>query len=390
MATAPPASRHIVRWIVVAIVAVLLALVVALAVHVHNLLQPDRFTALLENNLAGVGMKLRMQAPAEPTLFPHPGVQLQGFSLTNTGSDTPVLQASGATIVVPWRALLHGDVAIQRIDVNAPRVDLGELQALFAKLPRRAGPPRLPDIATGVQMRHGTLTRDGAPLLFDFSVSTGALAPGQEFQLEASARTATGRRVLATLATVPSSPHDGAIDFDALKLGITQVHGAVLQLAGRGSWRGGEDFSLHLQGNLRHRALAPPPSASATSGTPGSSAAAASAATADTVSDNVVLNVAPAQKQIPLTVALKLDGVDSHVDLSMQPTELGRWWSRLLAAKPGAPSPPLPLTGSARVQQLNLGWIKASGLSIDAGPDLAPASAPSSAPATASSTATAH
>src|SRR5574337_1040186 len=98
------------RRIAVVIAVVLVALAVAVVVYVHHLLQPQRFTALLENDLAAAGIRLDLDAPAEPALFPHPGVQLQGFSLTNIGSGTPVLQASGATIVVPWRALLHGDV----------------------------------------------------------------------------------------------------------------------------------------------------------------------------------------------------------------------------------------------------------------------------------------
>ncbi|MGH8216511.1 MAG: AsmA family protein, partial [Rhodanobacteraceae bacterium] len=127
------------RWIAIAVVVVLGALAVALAIYVHSLLQPQRFTSLLENDLAAVGLRLEMRAPAEPTLFPRPAVQLQGFTLTAIGSDTPILQAAGATIVVPWRALLHGEVAIERIDVNAPRMDLGELQSLFARLPRHAG-----------------------------------------------------------------------------------------------------------------------------------------------------------------------------------------------------------------------------------------------------------
>ena len=65
MSATAPSSRHPLRWIAVAITAVLVALVIAAAVYVHNLLQPDRFTALLENDLAAVGLKLRLQAPAD-------------------------------------------------------------------------------------------------------------------------------------------------------------------------------------------------------------------------------------------------------------------------------------------------------------------------------------
>ncbi|HJR13715.1 MAG TPA: AsmA family protein [Rhodanobacteraceae bacterium] len=370
------------RWIVLAIVAVLVALAIALAVHIHNLLQPERFTALLENDLAAVGLTLRLQAPAEPTLFPRPGVQLQGFSLTNVGSDRPVLQAAGATIVVPWRALMHGEIAIERVDVDAPHLGLDELESLLARLPHHAGPPRLPTIATGIHMSQGTLSRNGSPLLFDFSVETGALAPGQAFRLEAAARSATGRRFTSVLAMVPSAAHDGVIDFQSLRLYLAEQQGTALQLQGQGSWRGGEDLTMQLQGTLRHRALAPLVSAS--TGAPADSAPTAQppAPDAASVTDQIALNVEPARGRTPLTVSLKLDGDDAHADLRLQPTEFGRWWKRMLAAQPGQSPGSLPFTGKAEVQQLDFGWLKAKGLSIDAGPDLAPAgSATTAAPA---------
>lgn len=145
-------QRHRMRWIALAVGVVLLALLAALAIHVQALLQPQRFTDLLERELASVGIKLEMQAAAEPTLFPRPAVRMRGFSLTNAGSSTPFLQASSATIVVPWRALLHGEVAIERVEITAPRIDLGQLKTLLARLPQHAGPPRLPTIAAGVHM----------------------------------------------------------------------------------------------------------------------------------------------------------------------------------------------------------------------------------------------
>lgn len=390
MSASAPSSRHILRWIVLAILAVVIALLAALTIYVYTLLQPQRFTALLENDLAAAGLRLNMQTPAEPTLFPRPAVQLHGFSLTNAGSDTPVLQASGATIVVPWRALLRGEVAIERVDIEAPRMDLGELELLLARLPHHAGPPRLPIIATGVHMSQGTLTRNGSPLLFDFSVETGALTPGQAFQIDASARTSAGRRFVASLTTVPSASHNGVIDFDPLQLHLTEQPGMSLLLDGHGSWRGGEDLALQLQGNLRHRALATAP-ASTTAKVVASAQPAASAPAAQTgptVTDEVVLNILPARGHTPLMAALKLDGEDAHVDLRLQPTEFGSWWNRLLAATPGKPPGPLPFTGNAQVQKLDLGWFKATGLSIDAGPDLAPVSGASTAavPASAAST----
>jgi AsmA protein len=389
-ASAPP-SRHLLRWIVLAIVVVLGALVVALAIYVHSLLQPQRFTTLLENDLAAAGLALDMQAPAEPALFPRPAVQLHAFSLTNIGSDTPVLRARGATIVVPWRALLRGEVAIERIDIDAPRMDLGELESLLGRLPHRAGPPHLPTIATGIHMSRGTLTRNGAPLLFDLSLETGALSPGEPFRLDASAQSSSGRRYVGSLTTVPSAAHDGVIEFDPLQIHVKEQGGAALVLGGHGNWRGGEALALQLNGTFRHRAPAPA-AASTTAGAVADAGTAAGASTAravPTVTDRITLAVSPAQGSTPMTASLKLDGNDAHVDVRLHPTEFGDWWNRLLSATPAHPPGPLPLTGTAQVQQLDLGWLKATDLQIDAGPDLAPASGATIAPAPASTAAAA-
>lgn len=351
-------------------VAVLAALLVALAIHVHNLLQPERFTALLENDLAAVGLKLNMQAPAEPTLFPRPGVKLQGFSLTNVGSQTPVLQAAGATIVVPWRTLLRGDVAIERIDIDTPRLDIDQLESLLARLPRHAGPPRLPTVTAGIQMNGGILTRNGSPLLFDVAVATGALAPGQTFQLDVSARSASGHRFNATLATVPSTAHDGVIDFNPLHLSMGEQQGTTVNLAGRGSWRGGEAFAMHLEGTLQHRMLA------------ATTSAATSAPTDAVATDTLIVDVSPMQGNAPMTVALHLAGSAASADLKLQPTQFADWWKQVWATGTTQHPVPLPFAGKAEVQQLDIGWLQAKGLSIEADPAPAATSgASASAPA---------
>ncbi|MES2403181.1 MAG: AsmA family protein [Pseudomonadota bacterium] len=383
--------RHRMRWVALAIGVVVLALLVALAIHVQALLQPQRFTDLLERELASVGIKLDMQSAAEPTLFPRPAVRMQSFSLTNSGSATPFLQASGATIVVPWRALLRGEVAIERVEVEYPRIDLAELKALLLRLPSHKGPPRLPTIVAGVHMTQGTLTNGGAPLLFELSVDTGELVPGRPFRMDASARSGDGRQITGSLDTVPSSPHDGTIDFNPIRIAFGKQAGASLQLEGQGQWRGGEAVALQLHGDLHYPSLAPP---AASSSTPASGSTPASLPAprggAMTV-DKIALEVLPPSASTALGISVNIHGDNSRASFHLQPTEFGDWWQRLLAASPQHPPGPLPFTGEAEVQKLDLGWLKATGLSFNAGPDLKPAPAtsvvPAVSPATASSAA---
>jgi AsmA protein len=381
-------QRHRMRWVALGIGVVVLGLLVALAIHVQALLQPQRFTDLLERELASVGIKLDMQAAAEPTLFPRPAVHVRRFSLTNAGSSTPFLQARGATIVVPWRALLRGDVAIERVEVEGPRIDLGELKALLMRLPGHKGPPRLPTIAAGVHMTGGTLTNGGAPLLFELGVDTGELLPGRPFRMDASARSGDGREITASLDTVPSSPHAGTIDLDPIRIDLAKQGGFALQLEGQGQWQGGEAVALHLRGNLRYPSLAPPAASTSAPASGGSASASAPAPRSGAMSvDEIVLDVLPPSGKTPLGVAVNIQGNNSRASFRLQPTEFGKWWQRLLAASPEHSPGPLPFTGEAEVKKLDVGWLKATGLTLNAGPDLKPASSASTAPAAASSAA---
>jgi len=96
--------------------------------------------------------------------------------------------------------------------------------------------------------------------------------------------------------------------------------------------------------------------------------------------DKIALEVSPPSGKAPLGVAVDIHGDNSRASFHLQPTEFGNWWQRLLAASPEHPPGPLPFTGEADVQKLDLGWLKATGLSFNAGPDLKPASATSVAP----------
>src|SRR5690348_6656223 len=138
MSTRDSIARHPWRWIAAVVIVLVLLVALAGVLVVRSLLQPQRFTALLQSQLANSGLVLSVDKPASPALWPHPAVQLQGFRLSVAGASTPLLSASEARIVVPWRALLHRELAVERLEIENPRIDLDQLQTLLSRMPHRS------------------------------------------------------------------------------------------------------------------------------------------------------------------------------------------------------------------------------------------------------------
>ncbi|HET6913620.1 MAG TPA: hypothetical protein VFH71_09835 [Rhodanobacteraceae bacterium] len=356
------------RWIAAAVIVLVLALVLAGVLIVRSLLQPQRFTALLQSQLANAGLILSVDKPASPALWPHPAVQLQGFRLSVAGAATPLLSASEARIVVPWRALLHRELAVERLEIENPRIDLDQLQTLLSRMPHGAGAPTLPRIGAGIRIVNGTLVRADEPLLFDVNAETGPLMPGAPFHLDASARNGADRGGKLSLRMLPQH-QDGSLEFEQIDLKIGVEQGVQAHMAGDASWRGASDLAATLHGGF----TLPAHGSVAVASTPAPAASTASALPARSYA--LALRIQPAQGATPMTTALKLDGEGKHVDMSVQPTALLEWWNGVLATAPqGALAMP-PVSGSAQLDVADFGPLQMRGIKIEAGPQVMPLSA---------------
>lgn len=374
------------RTLACALLALLLIVALAGILIVRSLLQPQRFTALLQSQLANADLTLSAGKPAAPALWPHPAVRLQGFSLSNAGAAMPLLTATQARIVVPWRALLHRELLIERIEIDSPRIDLEQLQALLARLPQNAGAPQLPHIGTGVRISDGTLVRGDTPLLLDINAETGPLLPQTPFRLDLSALDNTGSAGALSLRTTPMRKVD-ALTFEHTGIGIaierspatdaTQMLRA--QLSGNALWRGGAAITAELSGTLTTpvpRALTSniaPPAAKSKTISASSTAKTAAALTASKPRIYAVtLAVQPARGFNPLTLGIKLDGADEHINAQVPPLALIDWWQRLIMLEPGATPTLPPLRGQAQISGIDIGDVHARDLRIEAGPDVMP------------------
>jgi len=339
---------------------VLAALGVAVLVTLYLLLQPDRFTAMLQSQARGAGLDLSLASPARPTLFPHPALELEGLTLTARGANAPILLAARGRLALPWRTIFGGPTAISQLEIDSPRVDLDALQAWLSALPPHpaSAPLQIPRIDTGVRITRGSLVSGDHLLLNQVTLDAGRLMPDQPFLLDLAARTADGTPLRWQLSATPRM-QGRALELDDIALHIT--HGSVLrlQLAGMARWDGAANASLQLHGTLEHQ---------------GSGSYAAS------------LTLTPANQLKPLLLTLKLDGENDHVDLRLPPLALAHWWSQIGSTTQAPQLTVPPGDGQIDVANLDIGGAHIEGLSIQAG-DAVPAPASSTGTAAPASTA---
>lgn len=337
------------RWLRISLLslAALVAVVIATAtISLYVMLQPSRFTALLQEQAADAGLQLNLASPASPTLFPRPALELQGLTLSAKGATMPILLAARGRLQLPWRALLGDETIISRLEIDSPRVDLDALQSWIAALPPRSdeAPPEIPRIDAGVRVTRGSVVRGNQLLLSDVSLDAGSLISGQPFPLSLSAKHADGTPLQLRLSATPRVKGD-TLQLNDIALHYSQDSALTLQLTGEARWHGAADASLNLAGKLDH---------------------------ADAGTYNTSLILTPANDIDPLLLAIKLDGPDNHADLRIPPIALMDWWSQLDHPQGPHLSVP-PGTGNAQIANLSIGDLNIEGLSIKTGVEPEPA-----------------
>lgn len=360
-ATAKPAVGRRLRLVLMTVAGLLLVGLIALLVTVYVLLQPQRFTAMLQAQAADAGLELNLASPASPTLFPRPALVLQGLTLNAKGPSMPILLAARGRLVLPWRTLFGGPTVISRLEIDAPRVDLQALQDWLASLPASStGAPSIPRIDAGVSITRGSLVSGNRVLLGDLSLEAGSLLSGQPFPLSVSAKDGSGTPLQLRLTATPRILGN-SLQMDNIALRLAEGSAMVLQLTGEARWHGAADAAARLGGKLDH---------------------------ADAGQYDVALVLTPANDRDPLLLALKLDGPGNHADLRLPPLAWMHWWSQL--TNPQGPQLSVP-PGSGHIEsaQIDLGGVHIEGLTLDAG-DAVPAAAASAAAASAAHPASAR
>ncbi len=330
-----------------------LAVMLAAVIAVYLLLQPERFTRMLQTQARNAGLELNLASPASPTLFPRPALDLDGITLNAEGAGVPILLAAHGQLALPWHTVLGGPTVISQLQIESPRVDLDALQDWLAALPAQPedAPPNIPRIDTGVSISRGSVVRGNEVLLGNVSLEAGSLISGQPFPLGLSAVTAAGTPLQLRLSATPRI-EGNALQLNNITLHLSQGSATTLALTGNAHWHGAADAAASLAGKLDQ---------------------------AGAGQYDISLLLTPADQSNPLLLALKLDGPANHADLRLPPLALVHWWSQL--GNPQGPQLSVPPgSGHAEIAKLEAGGISIEGLTIRAG-DAVPAPAATAAAA---------
>ena len=347
----PPSHR--VRLIALVLGGLLAAVALTVFAAVYLLLQPDRFTAMLQTQARAAGLDLRLASPASPSLFPRPALELQGITLSAEGGNAPILLAARGQLALPWQTLFGGPTVISQLQIDSPRVDLDALQEWMAALPTQPenAPPNIPRIDTGIEITRGSVVRGNEVLLDNLSLRAGSLISGQPFPLSVTA-TAAGEPWQLQLSATPRI-EGNTLQLNGISLHLSQAGKVTLVLNGSAHWHGAADAAASLAGKLDH---------------------------ADAGQYDISLVLTPADEDSPLLLALKLDGPGKHADLQLPPLALAHWWSQLGNPQDQQLTVP-PGSGHATFDSIDVGSMHIEGLTVQAGDDVPAAAGSSAAPA---------
>ena len=142
----------------------LLVLIVALALLAASsgwLLQPERSVPVLLDRIGG-SLDLDITAgSADARLRDTPQLVVRDLVVRLPGNDKVLLRADRALLSLPWSTLRSRgtDLTVQRVELDAPVLDVPALQAWLAKRPPGAE-TRIPTLTDGLRIVDGRIDND--------------------------------------------------------------------------------------------------------------------------------------------------------------------------------------------------------------------------------------
>ncbi len=153
----PPRRR---RWLRAIIVSV--AILLALSLFGGWLLQPRQLVPIiLDRTGKALSLEIVADSDAEARLRGEPQLLVRNLVVRESGTKTELLRADRLLIALPWSTLRSSgkDVTVERIELDAPRLNLTALQAWLAKRPP-SEETTIPTLTDGLRVRDGRIDND--------------------------------------------------------------------------------------------------------------------------------------------------------------------------------------------------------------------------------------
>lgn len=148
-----PALRRLLR-----ITAIAAIVVVVLVVVLAWLMQPPRATAFLLDRIgAALGLRITAAGAVDYRLRGTPQLLLHDVIAQRPGDDAAVLRAERVFVALPWSTIRArgGDLTVQRVELDAPVLDVPALQRWLATRP--PGETRIPTLREGLRIVRGRI-----------------------------------------------------------------------------------------------------------------------------------------------------------------------------------------------------------------------------------------
>ena len=160
-ADAAPTPRPKKRWRRVLIAFGVVLLLLSLATT--WLLQPEQLVPLiLDRTGKTLGLEITADGVAEARLRGQPQLVVRNIIAREPGGETAILRAERVLLALPWSSLRSGgkDLVIERIELDAPVLDVPALQAWLAKRPPGED-TKIPSLTDGLRVVNGRIDNGG-------------------------------------------------------------------------------------------------------------------------------------------------------------------------------------------------------------------------------------
>jgi len=218
-------------------------LLLLLSLSTTWLLQPEQLVPLILDRTGNtLGLEITADAGAEVRLRGQPQLVVRNLVAREPGAKTAIMRAGRVLLTLPWSSLRSGgkDLVIERIELDAPVLDVPALQAWLAKRPP-GEETKVPQLTDGLRVVNGRID-NGSWRIENIDVRLPSLHPQQPANARIGGLYVDANAVDANAVDAPAGSATLKIPFDLAVALTTPANDAGVAVVGtlaieRGDWR---------------------------------------------------------------------------------------------------------------------------------------------------------